>query len=405
MWHVKNGFEKVSGLLDGYSNDMVGTMRGMIPIRAISPTNGGSGESKRADFLEGVIKGWGIETKRIEYTDGNSVGRPNLISRLGDAERTIWFAVHMDTVTEGDPAAWKRDPYTATVDGDRIYGRGTNDNGQALISSLYAMKALKESGLKMRFNFGLLLVSDEEEGSKFGMQPLMGEGIFGKDDMFVVPDWGTENGGLIELGEKGMLWLRVSVAGKQVHASTPAEGCNAFRYMVRFLDRVDRHLHEKYGGTNTIFNPPYSTFEMTKHERGVESINIIPGMETAYIDCRVLPEYGLDGVIADVMEIASGKDFSAVKITVDTVNRSDAAKETDKGSEIASMLHGALADLRGIDAGFTGIGGGTCAAFPRKADYNAVVWSTLHEVAHQPNEFASVNDMLGDSKVFAYLCL
>jgi succinyl-diaminopimelate desuccinylase len=402
---MKVGFENVSRLIDGYSNDMTATMQGMIPIRAISPSNGGRGESDRADFLEGILKGWGFDVKRIAYSDGNSVARPNLISKFGDVGRTIWFVAHMDTVTEGDPAAWKRDPYVATVDGDSIYGRGTNDNGQALISSLYAMKALKESGLRMKFNFGLLLVSDEEEGSKFGMQPLMAENLFDRDDMFMVPDWGTESGDLIELGEKGMLWLRVRVSGKQVHASTPAEGCNAFRYMIRFLDRVDVYLHEKYGRTNPLFNPKYSTFEMTKHERSVESINIIPGSEIAYMDCRVLPEYDLDEVIADVKSLSSEKEFSEAKITVDVINRLDAAKETDRTGEAASLLHGALYDLRGVDAGFTGIGGGTCAAFPRKNGYPAVVWSTLHEVAHQPNEFASIRDMLGDAKVFAYLCL
>jgi succinyl-diaminopimelate desuccinylase len=67
------------------------------------------------------------------------------------------------------------------------------------------------------------------------------------------------------------------------------------------------------------------------------------------------------------------------------------------------MLKEAIKKVRGIEPKVGGIGGGTCAAFFRKVDIPAVVWSTIDETAHQPNEYAKTENLLADAKVFAFL--
>jgi succinyl-diaminopimelate desuccinylase len=67
------------------------------------------------------------------------------------------------------------------------------------------------------------------------------------------------------------------------------------------------------------------------------------------------------------------------------------------------MLREAIKETRGRDVKVGGIGGGTCAAYFRKAGIPAVVWSTIDEMAHQPNEYAKIDNMVNDAKVFAYL--
>ena len=68
---------------------------------------------------------------------------------------------------------------------------------------------------------------------------------------------------------------------------------------------------------------------------------------------------------------------------------------------MVALLKKALKQARGIDARVGGIGGGTCAAFFRKAGIPAVVWSTIDEVAHQPDEYSRIGNMVEDAKVFA----
>lgn len=404
---MKEGFADVSKRIDGYEKEMIETMKGMIGIKSISPISGGSGESKRADFLEKKLKGWGLVTKRYDYKDEAKTIRSNLTAILpgsGNNEyRTVWIVAHIDTVSEGDLSLWKTDPFKLTVKDGRMYGRGTADNGQEVVAAMFALRALKDSRIRPRYNLGLALVANEELGSRWGIQSLLDEGIFKKDDMYLVPDWGNGTGDRIEIAEKGMLWLKITIIGKQVHASTPDKGVNAYRQGIRFLSRVDQELHAKYNASSGIFDPQVSTFEPTKHEKNVDSVNIIPGVEITYLDCRVLPEYDLGAVIKDIKAIAAAREFRDVEIRIEEFNRADSTPETEEGAEIVQMLKEALLDLRKVKAKVVGIGGGTCAAFFRRRGLDAAVWETTDPVAHEPNEYALVENMVSDAKVLAYL--
>ncbi len=398
-------FGRVSELLESYREDMARCMSDMVCIRAISPASGGEGESKRAAFLQALLEGWGFGVRRFSYKDESGTERPNLVASLGNVERKVWLVAHMDTVSEGDPSLWESDPFTARIENGRIYGRGTCDNGQDLIAGLYALRALSVSKINLRYGIGLALVADEELGSAYGIQKLLDENIFKEKDMFVVPDYGKSSGDVIEIAEKGLLWLKISVNGQQVHASTPDKGKNAYRYSVRLISRLDEELHRKYDLKNGLFDPPTSTFEMTKHEKNVDSVNIIPGKEVFYLDCRLLPEYSIDAVIKDVKAIASESAFGEVSIEVETYVRNDTTEPTSENSEIIGLLSKAIRYISGRDAKSIGIGGGTCAAFFRKRGFPAVVWSRQDEMAHKPNEYSVIENMLNDAKVFAYLCV
>ncbi len=400
-----NGFEIMADLLEKSRDEMAETLSRMIAIKAISPLSGGDGESNRARFLKTLLESWGFQVKEYVYKDDTGTDRPNLAVKYGAMDKTIWIIPHMDTVSEGDPGLWNSNPFIAKADAGKIYGRGTNDNGQALVSSIYALKALKESGASLEYSVGIALVADEEVGSRYGIAKLMNEGIFSENDLFLVPDWGDPSGSLIELGEKSLLWLKITVHGKQVHASTPEEGANANKYAVRFLYSIDNFLYGKYTKENALFSPPVSTFEMTKREKNVDSTNIIPGIDISYLDCRILPEYSVDEVIADLRRIASGPEFSRVKIEIEEVVREDAAPPTGKDSAIVALLSHAIAKLRKVEPRYIGIGGGTCAAFTRRAGFPTAVWSTIDDVAHRPNEYAKIRDMVEDAKVFAFLYL
>ncbi len=398
---MQEDFAIVGRTIEGYRQDVIEKMSRMIGLMAVSPVSGGKGEAERAGFLEDMLQSFGFGVERYDYNDETGTVRPNLVTRFGDADSTIWFVGHMDTVSEGDRSLWKTDPFTAAVRGDLVYGRGAEDNGSGVMASIYALRALKESGIRLRYNFGLALVSDEELGSRFGMAKLIHEGIFDSKDMFVVPDWCTKDGSMIEIGEKGMLWLKITVTGVQVHASTPDEGKNAYRYAIMFLSELDRMLHSKYASRNKIFSPDVSTFEMTKHEKNVDSVNIIPGTDISYMDCRILPEYKVDDVLRDVIELSKSGEFDGVQIKIEEFNREDPAPATDPDSEIVKLVAFAIEELRGIKPGTVGIGGGTVAAFTRKAGMQTAVWGTGGEMAHQPNEYVDIKDVLSDAKVFA----
>ncbi|MGC8565376.1 MAG: M20 family metallo-hydrolase [Thermoplasmata archaeon] len=390
-------------------NEMIEAMKKMIPIIAISPETGGRGEEERAIFIESLLKEIGFdEIKRIDAIDQLGYKRPNIVALIyGESrEKTLWIAAHMDTVPEGDRNLWKTDPFQAVVIDDKIYGRGTEDNGQALIGAIFAIKAIKNSGLRPKHNIGLIAVSDEEVGSKYGMEFLVENYIFGENDSFLIPDSGNDNGSEIEIAEKGILWFSIVTHGIQGHGSRPDLSKNAHRIGMKVALEIDDLLHKKYNARDDIFIPPYSTFEPTKKEKNVSNINTIPGTDVIYFDTRILPIYSIDDIIKSIKEIIKNNSeaFNA-EIEFNIIQRADPTKPTDAKAKVVQDLIKILKETRGINTVLIGIGGGTVAAILRKKGYPAVVWSTLEPVEHSPNEYCKISNLINDAKVFALMYL
>ena len=390
-------------IIDSYKDEIVKTMQSMIEIKSISPQSGGVGESDRANFLENILKNMGLQTKRYEYVDNNNVKRPSIITRIGNCKRTLWIIAHIDTVSEGDIDMWKYNPFKGTIVRDKIYGRGTNDDGQDVIAAIFALKAIIDTKVELNYNYGLALVADEELGSTYGIRKLLDENIFKSEDIILVPDGGSASGDEIEIAEKSLLWLKITATGKQVHASTPELGSNALRAMIKFLDLIDSHLHEKYNLTDENFSPNKSTFEMTKHEKNQDSINMIPGTEIFYIDCRILPIYKVDDILNDVMEIAIKSSNTTLNIKVEVFVREDSAGQTSPNSEIVKLTSNAIKSVINITPKVIGIGGGTFASFFRRRGIDAVVWSKKPDIPHMIDEYVIIDDILTDAKVFYFM--
>jgi succinyl-diaminopimelate desuccinylase len=389
---------------------MIEALTELIRVPAIAPENGDDGELQKAEKLTKILSSVGFD--RIERYDAEdsrvSAGkRPNIIAYsqgASDAKR-LWIVTHLDVVPAGEESLWTvTKPFEPLVEDKRVYGRGSEDNGQSLVASVFAVKSLKRLSIKPKRTVALAFVADEEQGSALGIQHLIKGGLFRKDDLVVVPDGGNEEGSFIEIAEKSLLWFRIRTVGKQTHGSLPNKGLNAHRVGMQVAVELDQRLHDKYSLSDAYFDVPVSTFEPTKKERNVDAVNIIPGEDVVYFDCRILPSYDVNGVISDIKSLLA--DFerkTGATIRLEVVQNQPAPKLIDGNAEIVTLLRDALKSYRGLDARVGGIGGGSCAAFFRKAGIPAVVWSTVDEVAHQPNEYAKVENVVADAKIFALL--
>ncbi len=162
--------------------------------------------------------------------------------------------------------------------------------------------------------------------------------IFGKDDLFLVPDFGEPNSEMVEIAEKSMFWLKVTVEGKQCHASTPNQGLNTLVPTAALILKV-KQLEQIFDAENPLFDPPCSTFEPTKKDANVENVNTIPGRDVFYIDSRVLPEYDLDVILAKIKEYGvEVEEEYGVKVTFDVVMREQAAPQLRKTVKLSRRL-------------------------------------------------------------------
>ena len=94
----------------------------------------------------------GASVSRYEFRDKRVPEgvRVNLTTALeGKNARTLWFVTHLDTVPEGSREVRETDPYNPVVKDGKIFGRGSEDNGQSVVSTLFTYKALKTLDIKI----------------------------------------------------------------------------------------------------------------------------------------------------------------------------------------------------------------------------------------------------------------
>ena len=134
------------------------------------------------------------------------------------------------------------------------------------------------------------------------------------------------------------------------------------------------------------------------------NVNTIPGEDVFWFDCRVLPRYKVDEVLADMRRIAAdlGK-AEGVEVRVDTEQYAQAPDPTRPDAPVVKMLDRAVRDVWEVEPKPMGIGGGTVAAFFRRKGVPAVVWGRATESMHQPDEYCLVENMVGNAKVYAHL--
>lgn len=406
-----SGQEKISNRIESFRDEMIDFQIKLCAAPAIAPASGGEGEARKAEILLDFLKKNGfspIEVIKAPDLDAPAGYRPNILAfyKGKSSSKTVWIMTHMDIVPPGELAQWRGDPFKAWVEEGKIYGRGVEDNQQDMVASLYAVKAFHEEGLKPNYDIGIVLVADEETGSKMGIDYVLSHSrAFRQQDLIIVPDAGNEEGTMIEVAEKSILWLKFKTLGKQAHGSTPEKGINSFR-AASFLVTELNDLYKIFPDKDTLFDPSISTFEPTKKEPNVPNINTIPGEDVFYMDSRILPGYTIEEVTEAIKKMTTKieKEFK-VEIVIEEAQKATAAPPTSAEAPVVQALKKAIKAIYGKEGKATGIGGGTVAALFRNANFEAACWSKVDETAHQPNEYCIIDNMMGDAKVFAHIFL
>jgi succinyl-diaminopimelate desuccinylase len=408
----KDTLQRLTQAIDGYRDEAIKLQTDLTAIPALGPESDGEGEEKKTEYLKKYLHSIGVTNLREYKAPDDRVPcgyRPNVIALLPGKNKNsrLWIMAHTDVVPPGDLSKWSGDPWKVRVEGDKLIGRGVEDNQSGMVSALLAMKAFADNGITPHLPIGLVLVADEETGSKYGLGYIVKrhKDIFRKEDIIIVPDAGVSNGSMIEVAEKSILWIKFHTRGKQTHGSTPEKGRNAHKAACYLVTRLET-LYGKFRKRDEVFDPPISTFEPTKKEANVPNVNTIPGEDVLYFDCRVLPDYKLTEVLKVVKELVKETEKKyKVKIKMEHPQMESAAPPTPVDAPVVVAIARAMKELRNRKTKAMGIGGGTVAKFFRDAGLPCAVWATMDEVAHTADEYAMLPAMLEDAKVFAHIAL
>ncbi|MEO6994671.1 MAG: M20/M25/M40 family metallo-hydrolase, partial [Lacunisphaera sp.] len=283
--------------LDRHQADLAGFLQKIIRLRTVNPPGENYGEMTLV--LAESLRAAGLKVRRIPVPRAlQSKTQPDLLdfpryNVIGfwdaGAKKTVHFNAHYDVVPVS--GKWRHgDPFSAVIEKGRMYGRGTADMKGAIASIVFALKALRETGVTPAFNVEVSFTADEETDSLLGTGWVVEYGKL-KADYAVVGEGGE--GDAICCGHNGVVWLNVHVEGKAAHGSTPEKGINALEKMsalVLAFDTYKRRLARRKFRTpdGHLMHPTVNLGGVFASGEGGK-INTVPAAASFSIDRRVLP--------------------------------------------------------------------------------------------------------------------
>lgn len=251
-------------------------------------------EENIAAYIKDELEAMGLSVEVCRFEEGKS---PSLLARLAGGEKgapSLLFAGHIDTVavTEG----WETDPFTPTVDGDKVYALGAMDMKGGVAAILEAVNRFVEAGGKNRGDLIVALAADEENLSR-GTHEMLRRGL--KADMAIMAECRFAE---MAIGFRGRVGVKVVVKGLAAHAAHyPKVGRNAVldaAKLVLAVESLPTAVHPEFGS---------GAWCARYIGGGVRDTLTVPDRCELYIDRYLVPGETLEGVIDQVRKAAEAE--------------------------------------------------------------------------------------------------
>ena len=255
--------------------DPVALTQALVRCASVTPQDAGA-----LDVLAGALQPLGFMCTRLPFGEG--VERVhNLFARAGAARPHFCFAGHTDVVPTGNEAQWKHPPFSATVEGGTLYGRGTADMKGALAAFVAAVSRVGTS----KGSISLLITGDVEGPARNGTRMVLvwmrANGHVPDVALVGEPTSPARVGEAIKVGRRGSMTGRLVVRGTQGHVAYPHQADNPIPRLVRMLAALkEKSLDEG----SERFQP--SNLEVTTIDVGNPATNVIPGYVRATFNIR-----------------------------------------------------------------------------------------------------------------------
>ena len=241
--------------------------------------------SRAADLLAGALRDAGCD---VSLKDSGTPGMPMLQARLRGRRGgpALLLAGHMEVYPPSE--SWTLDPWAATVRGGRVYGQGAADMGDRRHCAAAAV--LGRAGVDLPGDLIVLAVPNHFEGGE-GTRKAVREGLHADAAIVCEP---TDL--LVVTGQRGILYLEITVRGRAAHTTALRIGVNA----IERSSRIALALHamgESDSDGEPVGAAPIVNVAMVQ---GGLVHNIVPERCVLTVDIRFSPEQTAEDVLRDV---------------------------------------------------------------------------------------------------------
>jgi cysteinylglycine-S-conjugate dipeptidase len=163
---------RVTGFVTENFSQAVGDLGELVKIPGIAwPSFDPAQLDLSAEAVKSHFEGLGVfdfVAVRQSAKPNGELGAPAVLARRAaknGAPHVLLYA-HHDVQPPGDEALWESAPFTATLKGERLFGRGASDDKAGIITHLYSIKALKEFAGDFDLGITVFIEGEEEAGSE-----------------------------------------------------------------------------------------------------------------------------------------------------------------------------------------------------------------------------------------------
>lgn len=360
--------------------------KALIACRSVTPADGGC-----QDLIADRLKELGFHTESV-------VGGPSdfQVTNLwaikkgtqGDAGKVLMFAGHTDVVPTGPLEKWESDPFTPTIRGSYLYGRGAADMKTSLAGFVVATEEFVTANPEHAGTIAFLITSDEEgpanDGTVVMCERLKERGQ--RLDYCVIGEPTSVNqlGDMIKNGRRGSLSGRLHVKGIQAHIAYPHLGENPIHLAAPAIQAL---VSTEWDQGNRYFQP--TSFQISNIHAGTGANNVIPGELTIDFNFRFSTESTPEQLRQRVDAILTE---AGLRFSIDWVLGGSPFITGDEA--LASALRKAIQEETGVTTELSTTGGTSDGRFIAKICSQVVEFGPINATSHKVNESVNAEDIV-----------
>jgi len=261
--------------------DPISLTQALVKCPSITPEDAGA-----LDIVQKHLNHLGFKCTRLPFSDENSYDVDNLFATIGSKGKHLAFAGHTDVVPPGNELSWKYPPFSAKIDGDKLYGRGSEDmksNIACFISATHDF--LNKNGKKFDGKLSFIITGDEENQAINGTEKIMqwtkNNNITFDQCIVGEPTSNNSVGDKVKIGRRGSITFFISVKGIQGHTANAHRAENAAHHLTKLLNNI---ISEPLDNGNENFLP--TSIQIATIDINNSAQNVIPELAKATVNIR-----------------------------------------------------------------------------------------------------------------------
>ncbi|MCG8425766.1 MAG: succinyl-diaminopimelate desuccinylase [Chromatiales bacterium] len=349
----------------------------LISRQSVTPEDAGC-QKQMIKRLEAI----GFTVEKMPFGDVE-----NFWARRGSEGPVVAFAGHTDVVPTGDPARWKYDPFTPTIEDGMLYGRGAADMKGSLAAMVTACEAFISEHPDHPGSIAFLITSDEEGIATHGTVKVVEtlEARQEKMDYCLVcePSSTEKVGDIIKNGRRGSLNGVLTVKGKQGHVAYPHLASNPVHSAAGALAKLSAEVWDE---GNDHFPP--TSFQISNINAGTGAENVIPGELEVIFNFRFSTEQteqSLKGRVHQILDDA-GLDYEIAW-------RLSGHPFLTPAGVLVDAAKAAILETTGYPSTLSTSGGTSDGRFIAPTGAQVLELGPLNATIHQVNECVAVKDL------------